>query len=484
MRKIICLAIGLFLFNTPFTAAIELAPKETPSDLETVHVENRPSYVPGEILVKYRPSATTAAKNSITTLHGLTAKKEITGIGTLLFKLPQGQDVDAVVNRLKDDPSVEYAEPNYYAYPAATPNDPAFSSQWGLNNVGQTIGSVAGVPGADINAPEAWDLAVGNENIVIAIIDTGVDILHPDIRPNLWINKGEMAGYASLSDWKSNGIDDDGNGYVDDIVGWDFNFNSNNPNDESQRFGGHGTHVAGIAAARGNNGAGVTGVSWVARIMALAVMDYRDGGLPVSNIAGALGYAERMGAHVINLSLGLYQDTRTLRDAINAVNRAVIVCAAGNDGTDNDSRPHYPSSYPKSNLIAVAATDQSDQRASFSNFGHTSVDVAAPGVQIYSTYSRFVDSAGYKFLDGTSMASPMVAGLAALMRAGNGSLSPVQVVSTIKGSVDKLPTLSGGISTGGRINALRALQAAGVSGGGDDSDGGSGCFIRTLQSVH
>jgi subtilisin family serine protease len=484
MRKIVWLIIGLIIFSTSFAAAIELQPKEAPSDSETIHVENTLPYVPGEILVKYRPSATTATKNNITTMHGLTEKREIIGIGTTLFKLPQGLDVESALNQLKDDPSVEYAEPNYYAYPTATPNDPAFSSQWGLNNVGQNVAGVSGKPNADINAPEAWDLAVGNENIIIAIIDTGVDIFHPDIRPNLWINKGEMAGYAALSDWKPNGIDDDGNGYVDDIAGWDFQFNSNNPNDESRQFGGHGTHVAGIAAARGNNGAGVTGVNWVARIMALAAMDYRDGGLPVSNLADALGYAERMGAHVINLSLGLYQDTQTLKDAINAVNRAVIVCAAGNDGSDNDSRPHYPSSYSKANLIAVAATDQSDQEASFSNFGHTSVDVAAPGVRIYSTYSRFVDPAGYKFLPGTSMASPMVAGLAALVRAGNGALSPVQVVSTIKGSVDKLPTLSGRISTGGRINALRALQAAGVSGGSDDSDGGSGCFIRTLQSVH
>ncbi len=486
MRKIIWLAIGMILVSASLTAAIELQPKDASPDGAMTDSENALPYVPGEILVKYRPSVTVAAKTEIATLHGLAAKKEIPGIGTMVFNLPQGLDVESAVNQLMDDPRVEYAEPNYYAYPTATPNDPAYSSQWGLNNVGQNVAGVSGKPNADINAPEAWDLSIGNEGIIIAIIDTGVDIYHPDIRPNLWINKGEMAGYAALGDWKPNGIDDDGNGYVDDIVGWDFHFNSNNPNDESRQFGGHGTHVAGIAAARGNNGAGVTGVSWKARIMALAAMDYNDGSLPVSDVAGAVGYAERMGAHVINLSLGLYQDTQTLRDAIKAVNRAVIVCAAGNDGTDNDHRPHYPSSYSKVNLIAVAATDQFDQWASFSNFGHSSVDVAAPGVRIYSTYSRFVETAGYAFLGGTSMACPMVSGLAALVRAGNGSLSPVQVVSIIKGSVDKLSSLNGRIATGGRINALRALQAAGVSGGsgGDSDGGGGGCFIRTLQTVH
>lgn len=485
MRKSVWLVLGLMLLLTPFTAAaIELQPKGKSPGGTTIQVENTLPYVPGEILVKYRSSATATAKTDSQTAHGLTAKKEITGIGTTLFKLPQGLDVETAVNQLKDDPRVEYAEPNYYARPTAMPNDPAFSQQWGLNNVGQTVFGVAGSPGADINAPKAWDLSIGNGNIIVAVIDTGVDIFHPDIRPNLWINPGELAGHASLGAWQSNGIDDDGNGYVDDIVGWDFYFNSNNPQDESRQFGGHGTHVAGTAAARGNNGTGVTGVSWVARIMALAAMDYSTGELPISDLADALVYAERMGAHVINLSLGLYQDTQTLRSAINAVNRAVIVCAAGNDGTDNDGRPHYPSSYPNANLIAVAATNQFDQRASFSNYGRFSVDVAAPGDRIYSTYSRVVDVAGYKFLGGTSMATPMVSGLAVLMRAGNGNLSPVQVISLIKSSVDPLPTLTGRIATGGRINALRALQAAGVSGSSDDDDDDSGCFIRTIQPVH
>jgi len=484
IKKIAWMAIGLILFFAPVTLSTELTPKAGGMENTTIHAQKHLPYVPGRILVKYRSAATAAAKTDMQTLYGLAVKKEIPSIGTLVFKLPEGLDVKTAVRQLRDDPRVEYAEPDYYAHPEAIPNDPAFSTQWGLNNTGQVIGGVAGRPGADINAPAAWDLTVGSDSIIIAVIDTGVDIGHPDLRPNLWVNTGELAGAASFDDWQPNGLDDDGNGYVDDIVGWDFFFNTNNPNDESKKFGGHGTHVAGIAAARGNNGAGVTGVSWAARIMPLAAMDYNDGGLPISAVAGALGYAEQMGAHVINMSLGLYQDSHTLRNAISAVQHAVIVCAAGNDGTDNDVRPHYPSGYPNANLIAVAATDQFDHRVWYSNFGAASVDVAAPGARIYSTYSRFVDASGYTFLGGTSMATPMVAGLAALIRAGNGTLSPVQVVSIIKGSVDKRPSLSGRVSTGGRINALQALRAAGVGGGGDSGGGSGGCFIRTLQSVH
>jgi len=476
MRKTFGIIVSLLIIFVSLVEAIELQPKGKPQNFPDARIENLKPYVLGEILVKYRSPADIAMESDLSSLHDLTAKKKLPAINTTVFKLAPGVDVQAALNLLKDDPRVAYAEPNYYARPTVTPNDPSFPVQWGLNNTGQAVLGVSGVPDADIDGPEAWNLNTGHGNIVIAVIDTGVDIFHPDIRPNLWVNTGELAGFASIDTWQPNGVDDDGNGYVDDIVGWDFIFNVNNPNDE---LSGHGTHVAGVAAARGNNGMGVTGVSWEARIMALATQDYADGGLPISAVAGALIYAESMGAHVINLSLGLYQDSRVLRDAINSVTRAVIVCAAGNDGTDNDLRPHYPSSYPNANLIAVTATNQSDQRTSFSNFGLSSVDVAAPGTRIYSTFSRFVDAGGYAFSGGTSQATPMVAGLAVLLRAANGALTPTQVVSMIKNSVDGLPTLNNLIATGGRINAQRALQLAGAEGGDDDDDGG--CFIRSIR---
>jgi subtilisin family serine protease len=478
MKKIFFVISMSLLFFSGGVAAIELQTKGKPQNASSARTENLKPYVPGEILVKYRPSADIAVESDLQSRHGLTAKKKLPAIGTTVYKLPQGMEVQAALTLLRDDPRVAYAEPNYYARPTIDPNDPSFPVQWGLNNTGQAVSGVSGVPDADIDGPEAWNLNTGHSGIVIAVIDTGVDILHPDIKPNLWVNTGELDGFASIDTWQPNGLDDDGNGYVDDIVGWDFFFNVNNPNDE---VSGHGTHVAGIAAARGNNGAGVTGVSWEARIMALATQDYADGGLPISAVANALVYAESMGAHVINMSLGLYQDSTPLRDAINSVTRAVIVCAAGNDGTDNDIRPHYPSSYPNANLIAVTATNQSDQLTSFSNVGLSSVDVAAPGTRIYSTISRFVDAGGYGFLGGTSQATPMVAGLAVLLRAANGDLVPTQVVSIIKNSADGLPTLTNRIATGGRINAQRALQSAGSGGGSDGGD--DGCFIRAIKAV-
>lgn len=475
MKRNVLVILLLVLLPTTWAAAFELQSKGDSANPLSARVENTKPYVPDEILVGYRSTTNATVESDLGIQHHLTAKKKLPAINAAVYKLPQGMDVEGAMTILKDDPRVAYAEPNYYAQPTAMPNDPAFAVQWGLNNTGQVVGRVAGKPGADISAPKAWDQGTGHSNIVIAVIDTGVDIFHPDIRPNLWINNGELAGFESLEAWQPNGVDDDGNGYVDDVVGWDFFFNVNNPNDE---VSGHGTHVAGIAAARGNNGLGVTGVSWEARIMPLATQDYASRDLPVSAIASALLYAEANGAHVINLSLGLYQDSQTLRNAINSITRAVIVCAAGNDGSDNDARPHYPSNYPNDNLIAVTATDQADQRAPYSNIGLTSVDVAAPGDNIYSTFSRFVAGEGYAFASGTSMAAPMVSGLAVLLRAANGSLSPVQVVNIIKGSVDPLPELAHLTATGGRINAARAMENASAQGDDDDD---SGCFIRSLM---
>ncbi len=480
MKKFLILIAACLILMPAFVGAIELTPKGEGAGANAAQIEEAQVYVPGEILVKHKDAASTAAEEDVPFLQGWVTKTKLPTLNTMVYKLPEGMDVETAIAELKNDPRVEYAEPNYYARPTAFPNDPAFSAQWGLYNTGQSVRGVAGRPGADINAPPAWDRSIGNGNIIVAIIDTGVDILHPDIRPNLWVNQSELAGYGSLAAWQPNGVDDDGNGYVDDVVGWDFFFNVNNPNDEVD---GHGTHVAGIAAARGNNGGGVTGVAWQARIMALAAQNYASRSLPIDALARALIYAESMGAHVINMSLGLYQNSQTLRNAVNSVRRAVIVCAAGNDGSNNDVRPHYPSSYPNPNIVSVAATNSFDQRASFSNFGRNSVDVAAPGTNIYSTFSRFVDAGGYRFLSGTSMASPMVAGLAVLIRAANRDLSSTQVAAIIDDSVDRLAALASLMAAGGRINAAEALRLAGATGGDDGGGGDSGCFIQTLGNT-
>ncbi|RTZ97803.1 MAG: hypothetical protein DSY90_06200 [Deltaproteobacteria bacterium] len=477
MKKIIWLVIGLFLgLSFSAASALELDASKKLEALKAPRAEQVPAFVPGEVLIKFRSDAKTASTDSLKKEMGLTAKKDIHAIGATLVTLNKGEDVQSAVDRLRNDPRIEYVEPNYYMKPSVVPNDPLFNQQWGLQNTGQTVNHVTGKPGADIQATDAWLLTPGSDAIIIAVIDTGVDMGHPDIRPNLWVNTGELAGAASLDDWQANGLDDDGNGYKDDIVGWDFNFNTNNPIDFRD---GHGTHVAGIAAAKGSNTAGVTGVSWNSRIMPLAVQEYYTGGLPISAVANALVYAEVNGAHVINLSLGTYYNSITLQNAIHFVRRAVIICAAGNDGSDNDIRPLYPASYSQSNLIAVAATDANDELAFFSNYGLNSVDVAAPGVNILSTISRHVFPGGYAVLSGTSMATPMVSGLAALLFSFDRSLTATQVVSIITSKVDELPSLSGRMVSGGRINALKALQWL----DGDDGNDSSGCFIRSIVTV-
>ncbi len=476
MKKTVCVMLGLFLSLSVSAQALELNSAQKLAALKAPAVEEMPDYVPGEVLIQFQPAKAEAIA-SLETEMGIAEKQKIAAIGATLVTLPEGEDVPSALARFKDDPRVAYVEPNYYLKPSVMPNDPLFGMQWALNNTGQTVNKITGKPGADIQATDAWLLTPGSADVVIAVIDTGVDLGHPDIRPNLWINTGEMAGAASLDDWQANGKDDDGNGYKDDIVGWDFNFNSNSPKDFRD---GHGTHVAGIAAARGNNVQGVTGVSWKARIMPLAVQEYHTGGLPLSAVVNALVYAEVNGADVINLSLGTYYNSLTLKNAIHYVTRALIVCAAGNDGTNNDIRPYYPASYFQPNLIAVAATDANDRLAYFSNYGPHSVHVGAPGVNIISTYSRHVLPSGYCAQSGTSMAAPMVSGLAALLFSVDKGLTSRQVAEVITSKVDKLSTLDGRTISGGRINALLAVRWLG--GTNDDDDSSGGCFIKSVHA--
>ncbi len=426
-------------------------------------------YVPGELLIKYEPEVRSATAAYYQTQYEVTTMKSFNAIGVDHVKLPQTMTVEGALEVFQSDPNVEYAEPNYYQYATGTPNDALFGLLWGMHNTGQTVNGTAGIPDADIDAPEAWDITTGSSSVVVAVVDSGVSTLSVvnDLSGNIWSNPGEIP---------ENGIDDDSNGYVDDVVGWDFVFDDNSPNDAN----GHGTHVAGTVAAVGNNSTGVTGVSWSTKIMALRFLDARGSGSTEDAISAIL-YANAKGAHVINNSWGGDGYNQSLKDAIDA-SSAVVVCAAGNGGSDrigddNDAVPHYPSSYTSSNLIAVAATDQNDNRASFSNYGPTSVDVAAPGVNILSTLS----TGGYGYLAGTSMAAPHVAGLAALIHtvsssasSGNRTLAATDIIQTIKDTVDPLSSLSGVIATGGRINAYTA-----VSSGGNGDELEDGCFIAT-----
>lgn len=331
--------------------------------------DHKPSFVPGELLVKYKTSSLAVASEYYSSQFGIIALQTFEKIGVQKVSLPEGITVEDATDMLLSDPDVEYAEPNYYFRINTVPDDTFFNRLWGLHNTGQAVNGGSGIADADIDAPEAWDRTAGSSDVIVAVIDTGADYDHPDLSPDIWINTGETDG---------NSIDDDGNGYVDDIRGWDFVDNDNDPIDPE----GHGTHVSGIIGAVGNNSYGIAGVCWNVKIMSLKTIDAM-GFIAASDAISAIDYANVKGAHIINASWGGYGFSQSLKDAIDS-SSSIVVCAAGNDGSDNDQYPHYPASFESPNIISVSATDQNDGLTSFSNFGAVTVDVGAPGEKIYS----------------------------------------------------------------------------------------------------
>ena len=317
------------------------------------------------------------------------------------LKLKPNQSVNKAVKALSKLPFVEYAEPDYRVQKAT--NDTYYNLLYAIDNSGQVVAGVSGTPDADMDVLEAWNIQTGDPDLIIAVIDEGVVWDHPDLANNMWVNTGEIAG---------NGVDDDGNGFVDDVYGYDFYNNDGDPRDE----GGHGTHVAGTICAEANNSEGIVGVVQQCKIMALRFLG-PQGGTTSGGIA-SLDYAVQMGATISNNSWGGGGFSQALYDSIAAARDAdhVFLAAAGNDGTNNDNIPHYPSNYNLSNVISVAATDNNDLRASFSNYGATSVDIGAPGVDIASTYTLTSSGLVYSYLSGTSMATPNVTGVVALIR--------------------------------------------------------------------
>jgi len=354
-----------------------------------------------------------------------------------VFNISDEKSVESIVQMLQKDPGIEYAEFDFVYKADVIPNYPRFSELWGLHNTGQS----GGTPDADIDAPEAWDYSTGSNSVIVAVIDTGVDYNHQDLSANMWRNPGEIPG---------NGNDDDGNGYIDDVYGIDTYNNDSDPIDDN----GHGTHVAGTIGAIGNNAIGVAGVCWNVKIMALKFLGSGGSG-STSDAIECIQYAINKGAHVMSNSWGGGAYSNALRDAILAAQNAGIlfVAAAGNDSSDNDLDPHYPSSYDCDNIIAVAATDRYDNLASFSNYGPVSVDVAAPGVSILST----VPGNSYAFYSGTSMATPHVSGLCALLKSYNQSWNWIDIKRRVFAGVDRLNSLIGKILTEGRINAYNSL---------------------------
>src|SRR4051794_7717144 len=318
------------------------------------------------IVVRYRTGAS-AAQRQAAAAGARNARSAGFLSRTELLTLPAGAEPRAVAARIAREPGVAWAEPEVRYRGAAVPNDPLFGEQWALRNAGQRVLDRSGTAGADISAPAAWDLETGRPDVTVAVVDSGVASDHADLAPNLWTNAGEVAG---------NGVDDDGNGFVDDVHGWDWVDGDNAPRD----LMGHGTHVAGIAAGRGGDGSGTAGIAWGARIMPLRVLDSYDAGSSV-DIAQAFAYAARMGARVVNASI-LGADAQVIGDVVREHPETLFVTAAGNSHTDLDASPTYPCSLPYDNVVCVGASDEDDQLASFSNYGPGTVDLAAPGVRV------------------------------------------------------------------------------------------------------
>jgi len=390
---------------------------------------NSTNYKKNELFVKFKYSSETSYKKNSQMVNrqiGVTVIKEYSEVkGLQLVRIPANMSLKDAIAKYKKNSNVIYAEPNYAYAENSIPDDTYYDYQWGLSQV---------------NASEAWNITTGSHKVIIAVIDSGIDLNHPDLKANIWINKGEIPG---------NRIDDDHNGYIDDVYGWNFISDDNNISDDD----GHGTHVAGIIAAAGNNSKGVTGVMWSATIMSLKFLDNEGNGY-VDDAVSAVRYATKMGASIISCSWGGSEYSQALKDVIDA-SSALVVCAAGNrgSGTNDDISPVYPACFTSKNIISVAATDASDVLASFSDYGLNSVDVAAPGTHICST----LPGSQYGYMQGTSMAVPYVTGLAGLIKSIRPDLSALQIKYTILNNVDYISSLAGKILTGGRINALKAL---------------------------
>lgn len=421
--------------------------------------ESKVLYANNQILVKFkadveidsdaREMAEFVSRPHVATVEPL--QKTRRG-GLYRIDLDGSLSVEEAVEQMSNDPRVEYAEPDYLLSTSAMPNDSLFSQQWSLMNNG-AFG--VGKPGADISATKAWDLTTGSNSMVVAVLDTGCDLSHPDLAPNAWVNSREIIG---------NGVDDDGNGYIDDKSGWNFVANRSDTFD-SATIDWHGTHVTGTIGAAGNNAMGVTGIAWRVKVMSLKFIGEGTGS--TSDAVKAINYAMDQKSHgvnvrVINASWGGPNASQTLKSAIIAAGNAGIlfVCAAGNGGTDNlgdniDATPYYPASWSAEvpSIISVAAVDYSDNRASFSNYGAASVQIAAPGVNTFST----TPNADYGYGAGTSMASPHVAGVAALLFSHEPSLGAAQARQRIVSTADPLASFVGFAESAGRVNAYNAL---------------------------
>lgn len=398
------------------------------------------AFVEGELLIKYKNGVDSPSAYSLNALTGADVLEEFPDLGWQRVKIPAGNSFEKTISLYKSNAAVESVQPNYYYHLLSTSNDTRFGELYGMQK---------------ISAPAAWDLSTGSKAVVVANIDTGIAYNHEDLAANMWHNPGEIP---------NNNIDDDGNGFVDDYYGYDFFYNDSNPIDDA---GGHGTHTSGTIGAVGNNSLGVVGVNWNVQLMAIKIYSPNGGDSTSAMLINAYNYVRMMKNRGVNIRVtnnsyggcgeacGYDQATK---DAIDALGEAGVlqVFAAGNSGQNVENTPFYPANYTSPSILTVAASDQSDNRAGFSNYGATSIDIAAPGAGILSTYNA--SSNAYATLNGTSMATPHVTGAAALLAAYNPNLSVASLKATLMNSVDQLTQWNGIVKSSGRLNIAKALQ--------------------------
>jgi len=405
--------------------------------------------VPGEYIVKLKATAGVMSVNHLERALGAKIKDRVSPkTGVVLLQRPLIETPDSAVSTLSHHPLIEYAEPNYIyrvvAGSPSLPNDPGLNRLWGMINTGQQVvgdsGTFIGKAGIDIDAQKAWMTETGSRDVIVAVIDTGVNWSNPELLPNMYTNEAELNGVA--------GVDDDNNGCIDDIHGCDIVGKDGNPMDVF----GHGTHVAGTIGAQGNNNTGIVGVAWNVRILPIRFLG-DDGGGTLADAIKAIDYGVQMKAHVMNNSWGGGGFSQALLEAITRAKDAGILflAAAGNSGNDNDASPEYPASYQVDNVISVAAIDPTGMVADFSNFGKSSVHLAAPGVNIVSYTMRGLES-----WSGTSMACPHVAGVAALLLSQDINQSYLTVKERLLNSARPIGSLRGRVSSG-LVNAHYAL---------------------------
>jgi len=421
--------------------------------------EYKDKFKKGELIVKFKPGVPEEVKDKIHLKYDSKKLKKFLSINIDYVKLKDLLGVEEAITLYLENPEVEFAEPNFLLSIVTPPNDPLFNHLWGFNNSGQN----GGTPGADIDILRAWDITKGDRNVVVAIIDTGTDYTHPDLDENIWENLAELNGRT--------GVDDDGNGYVDDIYGIDTYGNDSDPTDDH----GHGTHVVGTVGAIGNNEMGIAGVNWYINLIPCKFLNrdgygYTDGALECLEYVRAL---KEVGVNIVatNNSWGGDSYSQALYDAIDAQRRSGIlfIAAAGNDNANNDAWEFYPASYNLPNVLSVAAADANDHKAWFSNFGRRTVHVGAPGVDIVSLRANGTDMYGdgqhfipqgnpdaeYYVASGTSMAAPHVTGLVGLIKSQSPAKTWIDVKNLIISGSENMDFY--GSTIAGRINAYRSL---------------------------